>query len=223
MAHKAYQGPADALTELVGYLGGTTRVTALHQTLVQGSVDVRTSHSVDAVAYARFSPTDGFVRPTPVMYVVSTLERETTNGMWFVLDVPQGATIISASLTLYQSEVFEWHGALDSFVIRAEQTDHAAHWIDHADALARHANTGTTKLVDDIVGAPAIGDPEIITLPVAMIQEIVSRAGWASGNQVCLMAYNETNLKEATHQMYGRDGVSEALQPRLQVEFEYLA
>ena len=30
--YKAHQGPAGALTELVGYLGGTTRVTALHQT-----------------------------------------------------------------------------------------------------------------------------------------------------------------------------------------------
>ena len=219
--YKAYQGPAGALTELVGYLGGTTRVTALHQTLVQDSIDVRTAVDND-VAYARFSPTTSFIQPTSRMYVTNTFERETTNGMWFALGIPKDATITSATLTLYEGEHTTWTGGQDTFVIRAEQADNAAHWSDHADAAARYDNVGATQTVD-LNGTFAIGDPHVITLPVAMIQQIVDRAGWASGNQVCLMAYNETNLNEAAHQLYGHEGVGEALRPRLQVEFEYLA
>ena len=218
--YRAFQGPAGNLRPLVWRQGGVTQVTASHAVPVQDSIDVRTSADAD-VAYARFSPTSSFIQPTIRLYVTNTNERATVNGVWFTLDIPRGATITSATLTLYESETVPWVGGQDTFRIGAEQTDDAAHWAGYHDAETRHANIGPVKTVD-LDGTFAIGDPHTITLPYSILQMIVDRAGWESGNRVCLMAYNGSNMNANNHQLYAHAGVSAEHRPRLQVDFEYV-
>ena len=182
---------------------------------VVNDIDVRTAVDNDG-AYARFSPTDSLIHPTDRFYMTSEETRETVNGVWFAVPIPQGATITDAKLTIYEAEVIPWE-EVDQFQIGIEQTDNAAHWASHADAAARYANVGTTK-IENPLGTFSDGHPHVMELPVAMLQEIVSRAGWASGNHLAFMLYNEVNGMN-NHQWHAHQNVPAEHRPRLQVEF----
>ena len=216
MAHKAYQGPAGALTELVGYLGGTTRVTALHQTLVQDSIDVRAvssgSNRLDQ---------SGWAEGGGLFCMVTTVDQARGTACRFTCDIPQGATILSATFYGYARDNQTWNPATGTMDVGAEQADDATA-VTSGDRDAKFANQGTLSTwAPD--GSITNGNPLLPASDVtAVVQQIVDRAGWAPGNHIQLLTEHPGGA-DHTGSYRGHDDATMSLRPRLEVEFEYLA
>lgn len=90
--------------------------------------------------------------------------------------IPQGATINSATLTVIASANFT---PLTATTVRAFDEDDSDQIADATDYYGRAFTTADTSNVFN--GAFSAGDPEAVDV-TAIVQEIVDRVGWASGN-----------------------------------------
>ena len=133
--------------------------------------------------------------------------------------IPQGATIITAYLTLTASQ--NQSSATCYSKISAEDVDDAATFADDQAAFITRFNNHTTARVDwDAIGAWALdteyNSPEIKTI----IQEIVNRAGWSSGSAVVVFWEDFDNLSSsgAIRFAHSYDG-STTKAPKLHIEY----
>lgn len=181
-----------------------------------GSIDVRTAALADAI-YARFTPTTSFFT-TNIFYPTDTTTRYTVNVARWQLNVPKDATITSATVTVYEAQNGIYTLNSDVVGFGFEQVDNAGQITTHGEADSRKANYGTTQDFN-FDGSFTTDDPHVVTLPVAMIQEIVDRASWASGNYVCGWWYNTTNGNANNAQWHGHHSSTAGLRPRLEVEY----
>lgn len=100
------------------------------------------------------------------------------------ISIPKGATIISAKISVYAAYQVFFTADADG-VIYGESADDPATY----DAVTHRPDTADTTTAS-VAWSPAtwtddtwIDSPDISTI----IAEITSRAGWASGNALCLM------------------------------------
>ncbi len=100
--------------------------------------------------------------------------------------IPQGATITSAYLTLNSAGV---SGAIQQKFINGEAADNAATFSTAADYNGR---TRTSASVSWTAGAWTSGTWYNSTDITTVVQEIVNRAGWTSGNAMALFWYDGT-------------------------------
>lgn len=211
--YRAHRGPAGSLTPLVGHSGGQ-RITSLHQVLVEDMIDVRVAASGDVAdgETANWTPN---VR-TP-MYLVRSGATGSFAFWRFTLDIPQGATIVNAFLTVYQNELATYASA-DDRTLGAVQADNPAAPGNASAMSAAAGNLGTT-----VTWANAGSFANQAALPTgdikAVLQQLVDRAGWASGNAVLLVATHPGSGSK-THQQRAFDSTP-TLRPRLEVEFSY--
>ena len=217
--YKAYQGPAGALTELVGYLGGTTRVTALHQTLVQDSLDTRVLAESD-VRYTQIQP--GNYSEANILYTPHATS-ETTAAARFACNIPQGATILSATFDLYNTQSSnEWTTPTDDWALGVEQVDDAAAITSRQNLLDRYENVGTTvtwaKSTNSGTGNPVPSAPDI----AALVQAVVDRPGWESGNHIACWVHHPSGGTMG-FQLWGWHTSDAGLRPRLRIGYEYPA
>ncbi|MDH4119360.1 MAG: hypothetical protein OEW30_18410, partial [Acidimicrobiia bacterium] len=125
-----------------------------------------------------------------------------TVGMRFAgLNIPQGATVLQADI---QFTVDETPSQATSLTIAAEDVDDATTFVNTANGISSRPRTGATIVWNPpgwpVVGAsgPAQATPNL----AALVQEVVDRPGWASGNA---MAFIVTGSGERVAESYNGD------------------
>ncbi len=140
-------------------------------------------------------------------------------GMRFLnVTVPQGAVIDQAYLTLRSGGSIS--GVVVNSRISADDTDNAVTFSTLANFDTRYANRTTARVDWDAipawVGNTEYDSPEIKTV----IQEIVDRAGWASGNSLAIFWEDfddrSTRANDCQRAGYSYDG-SIAYAPKLTI------
>lgn len=111
------------------------------------------------------------------------------------VNIPQGATINSAYINGFSRNA--WLSDIDTFVtVRAEAVDNAAQVVDYADFQSKSANVGTQSAFWGSVDANGLGEPQVSTDLAAVIQEVINRAGWVSGNALQLFTVSNVTSGE---------------------------
>lgn len=133
------------------------------------------------------------------------------------LDVPQGATITGARLT-----VWSFNAAADDdddyVTVWMEQTDDAEQASDPADAWARKEAGGLT--VRWATTNPGRDRPQPSPDLSDLVQEIVERPGWSAGNAVQFFARSTSDPAHDGRQMHSYyTGAAGATRPTLEVEY----
>ena len=140
-------------------------------------------------------------------------------GMRFLnVTIPQGATITAAYLTFNCQAV--WSGTVVRTRVKGEAIDNAATFSTLADFDAR---TRTSASVDwDAIAAWAV-DTNYNSIDIkTIIQEIVNRAGWASGNALVLFwdDFDDRSDHNANAIRAGKDyDISPTYAPKLHIEY----
>ena len=101
--------------------------------------------------------------------------------------VPKDAQIITATLQLRPVSA-SFDDA--NFDIHAEDVDDAVDFAANADVTNRVLTTASVAWVADGLGTNFVSSPELKTV----IQEIVDRASWASGNDLMIICKGKTDV-----------------------------
>lgn len=132
-------------------------------------------------------------------------------GMRFTnVTIPQGATITAAYLTVRCTADTDDDANLD---IHAEAVDNAVDFAMNADVTSRARSAASAAWVQDALGVADVNTPPI----ASVIQEIVNRAGWASGNALCVLFVGRSDLAKP-FRIRAYDGSTTAC-ARLHVEY----
>lgn len=122
-------------------------------------------------------------------------EEEYEAGLRFLsVDVPPGATITSATITL---DVTSIAGTPETTVYGVD-VDDAAAWADPGN-LPGNASTTTASAS----GPTATGSQQVTVTNI--VQEIVDRGGWASGNDMAFVALNDKAISSLEHTWRAED------------------
>jgi hypothetical protein len=139
----------------------------------------------DALEYTAFGPGSGFDNTNIYLPAGRNAFVQFFDGFRFQgIAIPQGATIDSAVLTL---DILSITGA-PSVRIYGNDTDDAAVWADPGN-LIRNI-TKTTAFAAFSPGATGVATVGV----TALVQEIINRAGFASGNDLALGMFNQATL-----------------------------
>ena len=131
---------------------------------------------------------------------------------WSSVAVPQGATITSATLTYTKNAGGSPADIAGTPTCRvtAVASDSAAQW----SSSIRPSNTSKTTAYTDHTGTSGSGTASINV--TSIVQEVVNRAGWASGNA---MAFNLVGTSALAGNMRGLYDSSTANPPTLEVVY----
>ena len=133
------------------------------------------------------------------------------------LDIPQGAEITSATLTVWSFNAAA-EETNDYVTLWMEQTDDAERATGPADAWARKETRGRTVLWPTTNAGR--DQPQPSPDLAALIQEIVDRPGWTSGNAVRFFAEATPAPAHDGRQMHSYyTGAPGATRPVLEVSF----
>ena len=120
--------------------------------------------------------------------------------------IPQGATINSATLTQKKNGT-EW--SLVEFTWRGQAADNAAAFSAGEDLTARTQTTASVACSENSNHA----DATFYSLPAGadlktIVQEIVDRAGWASGNALVMLAIGDSTNSFASDAYWQYDNAA---------------
>lgn len=123
------------------------------------------------------------------------------------VDIPQASTITTAKIEIW---VTTGHTGTPSFVVYGEDVDESAVWSTRADMITRLASNLTTAntIVSNFNPIPQNRYRDIATV-TSIVQEIVDRGGWTSGNRMgffCLGGDGGSNEDMNLDQNDGGDG-----------------
>ena len=130
------------------------------------------------------------------------------------LNIPQGATLTEATLTLTPSAA-PATGLESTWEISAEQTDDSEALEDSVSNISSRSSGGTS--VSWTLGASDLitqDEPEESIDIKAVIQDVVDRAGWCGGNALTLLLDTSSAEANQTRFLHSRDGDSSKA-PRL--------
>ena len=98
--------------------------------------------------------------------------------------IPQNANITSATITI---DVTTTTTDDINTVIYCNDVDDAANFTDEADVLSRARTTANTAWAEDAVGSGSQTSPNF----ASAVAEVIQRAGWASGNDLCVLLISD--------------------------------
>ena len=101
--------------------------------------------------------------------------------------VPKGADIVTATLQLYVYSA-SWDDI--NVDIHGEDADNAVDFAADADTINRVRTTASVAWVTDSLGTGFKSSPDIKTV----IQEIVNRGSWASGNAIMILCKGKSDV-----------------------------
>jgi hypothetical protein len=104
--------------------------------------------------------------------------------------VPQGATITAAT---WEPRVTSTATDDPDIDIHAEAVDDSASFVTSADVTGRSRTTASVAWTATAVGAAFVQSPDIATV----IQEVVNRAGWVSGNDLTIIAVGRSGTSQS--------------------------
>lgn len=122
----------------------------------------------------------------------STVDANRRNA-GFVFDnitVPSGVIIVSATLQLY---IFDSLYDDPNVDIYGNDVDDANDFTTEADVTSRVTTTASVSWVDTAILTGWKNSPDIKTV----IQEIVDRGGWASGNSICILVKGKSDASKS--------------------------
>lgn len=182
--------------------------------LTPASIDVRVANH----AWGRVGNTSSYNDNDAVHYLACDPSDALWNQFVFVVNIPQGAVIDDARLTLYASNNTDWSAA-PNIDVGAEQVDDATFWTS-----GTQANNNLTNVSTEIVWNPTGGIGTVTSgNPIAgadlssVLQQIVDRAGWVSGNNLALISNGPTT--GGCYSYRGRGDANSAYYPRLEVDY----
>lgn len=131
--------------------------------------------------------TNFLIVAAPFVTSFTSAAARTNAGIRFPnVEVPQGATIVSALMTF----IIAGAGPDDpNLVMYGNDVDDAASFAVEADINSRARTTANVSWVQDNIGTGSKTAPDIATL----LQEVVSRAGWVSGNDFMVLFIANSN------------------------------
>ncbi len=184
-----------------------------------GSIDIRTAADTD-VGHSRYGIVEMW-NDNPAFHTRSAATTSQVGVRFPNVLIPQGATITSATVTVYAPDNSRnYYSPADDTTVGLEQADNP---VAPASGTkdSRSINTGTTTTwVQDGGFIYQNNDPmNAIDLTTGM-QEVVNRAGWASGNAVVAWFLHGGNGTTANG-FRPHQGQASGVTPRLQVEFTY--
>jgi len=105
-------------------------------------------------------------------------------GMRFnSIEIPQGSTIISANLTFVIDEKYTDDTDLNIF---AHDTDHSSTFTNTNYNITSREKTSNSVQWNSLP-SPNVGETLISPDIITVIQEIIDRAGWSSGNSLTII------------------------------------
>jgi len=132
---------------------------------------------------AKEFPDFGFVQLTSAVLEIPNFEFNVALGFRFQnIDIPQGATINSANLELIPADT---NSEASDLIIWGEDIDNAPTFTDATADISNR--TSTTATVNWSVPSQTIGVPQQTPDIKNILQEIIDRPGWASGNAVVIV------------------------------------
>lgn len=188
MSYRAWLESSEPVP-LVMYLGGTTQVSLLHGEEPDpdpdsGSVDLRVTAIRDSISNIPGASYWGQADP---LYLIGNSPGMTTALRFNGVTIPQGATITMARVTVWsnlnQSNVADAWATLG-----AEQVDNASQITSGANHESRKTNLGTTVQWGPHAGLASANLPFQSPSLVSIVQQIVDRGGWDSGNSIQFFA-----------------------------------
>jgi hypothetical protein len=97
------------------------------------------------------------------------------------LSIPPGATITNAYIEFTVKEV---HSEATSLVIRVQAADNPLTFSSTASDISNRARTGASVAWDDLPVWSTLNATQVTPNLSAVLQEVVNRPGWASGNSL---------------------------------------
>ena len=184
-----------------------------------GSIDIRTAANAD-VGHARGGYTECW-NDNPAFH---TRTGGTTSYVCVRFDnvlIPNGATIDSATVTTYQHEnSSDYNSPADDTSVDIEDADDPSAMTDTGFETRQSNGTGNAfTWAQDNEGYLNNDAMTAITLTSAL-QAVVNRAGWSSGNAVCVWFYHGGNGTRSNG-FRPHAAQTTAYTPRLQVSFSY--
>ncbi|WOH37644.1 PKD domain-containing protein [Thalassotalea fonticola] len=137
-------------------------------------------------------------------------EDQSVGLRFTALNIPQGASIISASLEFTVAEI---DTATTNVSIRAQAADNAAEFVATTNNVTNRSLTNTSSSWN-IAAWNTVGDVKQSTDISALVQEVINRNGWIAGNA---MAFVVSGSGSRTAKSY--DGDASAA-PLLRIEYE---
>lgn len=153
------------------------------------------------------------------LYMISGTPNATTALRFTDITIPQGATILDARLTVW-SNLNQSNNATAWATVGAEQVDNATQLSSAANHESRKGNLGTTLQWGPHAGLGAANLPFQSPNLAAVVQQVVGRPGWASGNAIqFFVAANPLTTVDYQFRSYW-EGLADYY-PRLVVDYEY--
>lgn len=119
----------------------------------------------------------------------STASNRSNGGFRFTgVTIPQGTTILTATLEVVPIDATNDNPNVD---ISAEDVDNAVSFGTTADVTSRVRTTATVTWAEDNIPSPDTS-PDI----TAVIQEVIDRAGWVSGNALVVFMDGRFDLSK---------------------------
>lgn len=189
------------------------------------SVDVRTT-AADDVAYINHSTGSSWNAGSNLgdrFYPLETTTANYGNSVRWLLPVPKNATITAVTVTFYEAQGTGTYNAADQLEeFGFNQADNPGQTTSASDYLTKYGSMGTEDTLDmSALGTTSrtTGQPLTFTLDPTLIQELVDRAGWVSGNAIlCFMRTYGSDVNIA--QWKAHYNQTAAHWPRLQVTYE---
>lgn len=183
---------------------------------IPGSVDVRAIGSAWG-----YGDGTGYNTAGGSIFVATTNAKIAWTAHRFALAIPQGATILEARFTPYARNNTNW-APVNDLTLGAEQADDPA-IIGAGDYTTRYDDVGTTVVWNPTggIGTVTSGNPIPGADLAAVIQQIVDRPGWASGQHAQLLT-SEPGSNAGSFSWHDHTNATAGLRPRLEVAFEYL-
>jgi len=165
----------------------TVEVGAVEWNVTYGILDLKVGASSDDCRRELTPPLWTLTGGDQPVGAWSSSEYQKGGGMRFInVAIPQGVTVTNAYISLLEP----WSGQTGVVVnsrISAERVDNAPTFADDADAFdARWANRTVVRVNWDNIPAWTIAEWYNSPNIKEVIQEIVNRAGWASGNAIVI-------------------------------------
>lgn len=137
------------------------------------------------------------------------------------LGIPAGATIQSATITVYSNGTYSGNGAADFVNIGVEQNATPAAVNSGADLMTRFGNLGGNvvwPVADTVVGTPDTS-PDLTEL----VQEVVDLPGWSDSSSCALLFCIQNNVSsrggvDPQRHSYSSTG-TDALRPLLEITY----
>lgn len=181
--------------------------------LVPASLDIRAS----TVTYAQVIGSVEFGSDWDRAYPVASSTNKRVTGWRYQVSIPQGALIDAATLELTHSQNATWSAPNDNLEVGLEQADSTTAATNEPDAQSKSDNVGST-VTWSINGYYANGEKFVTPDLSSVLQTIIDRPGWSSGNYLTFWAISTGGGNDA-NQMWSVNGVTSTLQPRLEVDY----